>query len=72
MPRLKTMAVGVALSLTIVISGDQHARAAAPRRGWNNVSYPRTTRPPAEALTAIIGQYSSVYRWDPVTLGYQL
>lgn len=76
MPCLKNVAVGVALSLavflTIAISGDQHARAAALSRGWNNVSYLGTASAPAEALTAISGQYSSVYRWDPVTQGYQL
>jgi hypothetical protein len=76
MPRLKTIAVGVALSLavflTIIISGDEHARAASLARGWNNISYLGVTQPPGDALVAISGQYSAVYRWDPVAQGYQL
>jgi hypothetical protein len=76
MPRLRILATGAALSLTllfaIIIGGDQHARAVSLTRGWNNVSYLGAAKPPADALSAINGKYSSVYRWDPVAQQYQL
>jgi hypothetical protein len=76
MPRLRILATGVALSITllcaIMIGGEQHARAVALTRGWNNISYLGTAKPPSEALAPINGQYSSVYRWDPIAQTYQL
>ena len=76
MPRLRTLATGVVLSLAllgaITVGGEHHARAVALTRGWNNVSYLGAAQAPADALSAINGQYSSVYRWDPVAQTYQL
>ena len=76
MPRWRMIATGVALSVAVGLSAfagsDENARAASLARGWNNVSYLGTTAAPADALSAITGQYSSVYRWDPVSQAYQL
>ena len=59
------------LGATLFTSGDG-AHAAALLRGWNNVSYLGDAKPPSEALASINGQYSSVYRWNPVDQTYLL
>lgn len=54
-------------------SASRHDAHAAPLlRGWNNISYLGGAAAPSEALNAISGQYSAVYRWDPVSQTYQL
>lgn len=76
MLRLRTLVTGVALTLaavlTLLIGGDQGVNAVSLTRGWNNVSYLGEAKAPADALAAINGQYTSVYRWDPVAQSYQL
>ena len=76
MLRLRNVILAAALGSTALgatfVSGDGGAHAASLMRGWNNVSYLGSAKPPSEALVSISGQYSSVYRWDPVTQGYQL
>lgn len=55
------------------VSRDDGAHAATElTRGWNNVAYMGTTRPPTEALTTIDGKYAAVYRWDAATQEYLL
>ncbi len=74
--RVRYLLAAVALMGTIgvaVLAGSGHdARAAQLLRGWNNISYLGASAPPSEALSGISGQYSAVYRWDPVTQAYQL
>ena len=76
MPRWRMIATGAALSIAVALSvlagSDENARAASLARGWNNVSYLGAAAAPADALSSINGQYSSVYRWDPITQAYQL
>jgi hypothetical protein len=76
MLRLRTVFLGTALSLVaitaVMVAGDQHARAVSLQRGWNNVSYLGAAKSPADALSSLSGQYSSVYRWDAGTQAYQL
>lgn len=61
---------GVAVVAATIAGGD--ASAVALSRGWNNISYLGTAKAPADALNAISGQYSAVYRWDAGTQAYQL
>ncbi len=76
MLRLRTLVTGAALSLavllTVLIGGGQNANAVSLIRGWNNISYLGEAKAPADALAPISGQYTSVYRWDPVAQVYQL
>lgn len=66
-------ALSLAAAGATLFGGDQTVRAASLLRGWNNISYlGASARPPSEALAAINGQYSSVYRWDAATQAYQL
>ena len=69
---LATLAL-VALAGLGATAGNGHdASAAQLLRGWNNVSYLGGAATPSQALSGISGQYSAVYRWDPVSQTYQL
>lgn len=65
-------ALGSAILSATLFAGGDGVQAASLMRGWNNVSYLGDAKPPSEALASISGQYSAVYRWDPVTQAYQL
>jgi hypothetical protein len=69
---LATMALTAVIGLGAVAGNGQNAEAAQLLRGWNNVSYLGGAAAPTEALSAIAGEYSAVYRWDPATQTYQL
>ena len=72
--RFKTILVGVAATLGVaavaLIAAVPGAGAASNSttlvRGWNNVAYLGAAKAPADALSGIAGQYSSVYRWDAI------
>lgn len=73
----RAILAGVAFSLTaalaMAVSSGHNARAGTGLiRGWNNVSYQGSAKPPAEALASIAGQYSAVYRWNAATQGYEM
>jgi hypothetical protein len=74
--RMRTLVAALALlAITAMgaVTGSGHlATAAQLRAGWNNVSYLGAAKPPSEALASITGQYSAVYRWDPLSQSYQL
>jgi hypothetical protein len=76
MLRYRTLAVGVAFSLSIlmvvIVATNDNARAASLTRGWNNISYLGDAQAPADALSPIDGQYSSVYKWDAASQSYLL
>lgn len=69
---LATFALALVLGFGAIAGNGQDARAAQLLRGWNNVSYLGADAPPSEALDAISGSYSAVYRWDAQTQAYQL
>jgi len=78
--RFKTVLVGAAATLAVAavaLIAAVPGAGAAPNsttlvRGWNNVAYLGTAKAPADALSGIAGQYSSVYRWDATTQSYAL
>jgi hypothetical protein len=78
--RFKTVLVGAAATLAVAavaliaaVPGAGAAPDSTPLvRGWNNVAYLGTAKAPADALSGIAGQYSSVYRWDATTQSYAL
>ena len=76
MLRARTLIPGCALAAvalgSAVIAASGGASAASLTRGWNNISYLGDAKAPAEALSPISGEYSSVYRWDPATQTYLL
>jgi len=55
-----------------VLAPGTGASAAQLLRGWNNIAYLGQAAPPAQALAALTGEYTAVYRWDPATQSYQL
>lgn len=55
-----------------VLAPDTRASAAQLLHGWNNIAYFGQSAPPAQALAALTGEYTAVYRWDPATQNYQL
>lgn len=67
-----TFALVVAVAAAGFAGNGHDVRAAQLLRGWNNVSYLGSAAPPSEALSGISGQYSAVYKWDPVAQDYQL
>ena len=69
---LVTMALVVLAGFGAAAGNGHDAYAAQLLRGWNNVSYLGGAAAPSEALNGISGQYSAVYRWDPVSQTYQL
>jgi len=69
---LATFALAATIGFGAFAANGHDAHAAQLLRGWNNISYLGSAAPPSEALNAISGQYSAVYRWDPATQAYQL
>jgi hypothetical protein len=76
MLRARTLILGSTLAAVAlggaVIAVGNGASAASLTRGWNNISYLGDAKAPADALSPIDGEYSSVYRWDPATQTYLL
>ncbi len=66
------VAVGSAALLTLAIAQYQDARATSLVRGWNNISYGGSSRPPADALSSIAGAYNAVYRYDATRQDYDV
>ncbi len=64
--------VAAAVALAALLGTGQGAGAAQLLRGWNNISYFGASAPPAQALAALTGEYTAVYRWDPAAQAYQL
>jgi len=72
----RTAAIAAAAAVTLAAA----IATAAPRaeagstlaKGWNNVAYTGSSKPPAEALASLNGQYSSVYRWNASTKAYEV
>ena len=69
---LATFAMAAVVGFSTIAGNGHDAHAAQLLRGWNNVSYLGGAAPPSEALNAISGSYSAVYRWDPQSQSYQL
>jgi hypothetical protein len=64
--------VAAALIIGATVATGSGASAAQLLRGWNNIAYFGHPAPPAQALAALTGEYTAVYRWDPTTQTYQL
>jgi hypothetical protein len=69
---LATFALAVMAGFGAIAGNGHDVHAAQLLRGWNNISYLGASAPPSEALNAISGSYSAVYRWDPQSQTYQL
>src|SRR5690348_15571753 len=76
MVRARTLIPGLAIAAMAlggaVVAAGGGASAASLTRGWNNISYLGDAKAPADALSPVSGEYSSVYRWDPATQTYLL
>lgn len=68
------MTAGVLAVAVIAAAPDAGAASGSTTlvRGWNNVAYFGDAKAPADALSGIAGQYSSVYRWNASTQSYAL
>jgi hypothetical protein len=69
---LATLALAVMAGFGAFAANGHDAHAAQLLQGWNNISYLGSAASPSQALNAISGQYSAVYRWDPQSQTYQL
>ena len=69
---LASLAMATVTGIAAVAGNGHDANAAQLLHGWNNVSYLGSSAAPSEALSGIAGQYTAVYRWDPVAQTYQL
>ncbi|MBI5947959.1 MAG: hypothetical protein HY875_07465 [Chloroflexi bacterium] len=61
-----------ALATTIATAAPGAEAGGALVKGWNNVAYTGSTKPPAEALASLAGNYSTVYRWNATTKAYEV
>ncbi len=62
----------VALAATIATAAPGAEAGGTLAKGWNNVAYTGSSKPPAEALASLSGQYSTVYRWNASTKAYEV